>query len=357
MSSDVRQYRRTILGIGSCGRTSPAASTGRPWPRQPQAGAWASPPAQPLSRPPRTSPRTQRDELLVAADLLSLVVSLPTEERTRFGQLLATELRNEYANSDIINRSFGSTAPPDAAVDALVVAEADRFLARNLPSARRALYQLDRTPGERTVLVYAAGSSTPSLRHSTHRGFPFWVPVTVWMIRSTLRSIRSTFSFSRSTRPVSVATAYDSSPTVFWSPMSFWSSQLQSGNCGGSVRACPFGGSSPFRRRPARSSTAVATLPIGPCAVLHDRHLIDLSAAETHLLPNHHTARCQVPPGSTSRSVRTRSVACRRRTECLPRAERCRPWSTRGHSARLDTAACARQASQSQSFVIRSRIE
>ena len=57
MSSDVRQYRRTIPGIGSCGRTSPAASTGRPWPRQPQAGAWASPPAQPLSRPPRTSPR------------------------------------------------------------------------------------------------------------------------------------------------------------------------------------------------------------------------------------------------------------------------------------------------------------
>ena len=100
----------------------------------------------------------QQDEYLVAAELLSLVVSLPTEERTRFDQLLATEQRDEYAKFDIINRSFGSTAPPDPAADVLEVAEEDRFLAQNLPSWRRALFQLDRAPRERTVLVYAAGN-------------------------------------------------------------------------------------------------------------------------------------------------------------------------------------------------------
>ena len=39
----------------------------------------------------------QQDELLVAAELLSLVVSLPPEERIRFDQLVASEQRNETA--------------------------------------------------------------------------------------------------------------------------------------------------------------------------------------------------------------------------------------------------------------------
>ena len=117
----------------------------------------------------------QQDELLVAVELLSLVVLLPPAERTRLDQIVADEQRNEYAKFDIINRSFGSTAPPDPVADALDAAEADRFLAQVLPSARRALFQLDRAPGERTVLVHAAGNESHE-RPDWETALPYYLP-------------------------------------------------------------------------------------------------------------------------------------------------------------------------------------
>lgn len=108
----------------------------------------------------------QHDELLVAAELLSLVAFLPPAERTRLDQIVADEQRNEYAKFDIINRSYGPESPPDPQADALAVAEIDGFLRTNLPATRRALLQLDRPAAERTVVVYAAGNEGHERPHA-----------------------------------------------------------------------------------------------------------------------------------------------------------------------------------------------
>ncbi len=100
----------------------------------------------------------QEDGSLVAAELLSLITSLPPAERTQLDQELASILRSDYAKFDIINRSYGSVTPPNPVADASAVADIDGFLTRHLPSTRRAFFQLDRAPGDRTVIVYAAGN-------------------------------------------------------------------------------------------------------------------------------------------------------------------------------------------------------
>ena len=67
-------------------------------------------------------------------------------------------------------------APPDPAVDAVEVVEVDRFLARNLPSWRRALFQLDRAPGERTVLVHPAGNEGHGRPNAEAACRTIWIP-------------------------------------------------------------------------------------------------------------------------------------------------------------------------------------
>ena len=100
----------------------------------------------------------QKDEILVAQEIISLVRLLPDEERTRVDEIVASEQRNEYRRFDIINRSYGSEAPPDPVTDTATINEIDAFLSAYLPTTRRALLQLDRPAEERTVIVYAAGN-------------------------------------------------------------------------------------------------------------------------------------------------------------------------------------------------------
>ncbi|MCY4286410.1 MAG: S8 family serine peptidase [Thiotrichales bacterium] len=117
----------------------------------------------------------QEDGSLVAAELLSLAISLPPAERTRLDQELAGILRNDYAKFDIINRSFGPDTPPNPVADASAVADSDRFLTRHLPSTRRAFVQLDRAPDDRTVIVYAAGNKGHE-RPNPETALPYYLP-------------------------------------------------------------------------------------------------------------------------------------------------------------------------------------
>ena len=102
----------------------------------------------------------QQDLFVLLEAVLSIVVSLPSGERARADEMEASALRNNYAQFDIINRSFGSAAAPNPVSDVLDAAAADRFLTQYLPRTRRALYQLDRAPGERTIIVYASGNES-----------------------------------------------------------------------------------------------------------------------------------------------------------------------------------------------------
>ena len=117
----------------------------------------------------------QQDEILIANELLSLVASLPPTERTRFDQESASIVRSDYAKFDIINRSYGPDTPPAPVADAAAVSNIDEFLVRNLPSTRRALYQLDRASGNRTVIVYAAGNEGHT-RPSLEASLPYYLP-------------------------------------------------------------------------------------------------------------------------------------------------------------------------------------
>ena len=105
----------------------------------------------------------QADEYQVVVEVfLPLILSLPPEERRRVDEGLAALQSTDYAKFDIINRSFGTSATPDWAADIAAAAEEDALLQRYLPQFRSALYQTDRAPDERTIIVYAAGNDNHS---------------------------------------------------------------------------------------------------------------------------------------------------------------------------------------------------
>ena len=117
----------------------------------------------------------QSDESLIAGEILSLVASLPTQERARFDEVLANQQRDDYRDFDIINRSFGPTNAPDWLQDTADANSADQFLRQVLPRFRDAFVQKDRSAAERTIIVYAAGNESHP-RPDWEAALPYYIP-------------------------------------------------------------------------------------------------------------------------------------------------------------------------------------
>lgn len=117
----------------------------------------------------------QGDTALIARGILSLVASLPAEERARFDEALASQQRDDYTKFDVINRSFGPTNAPDWVQDTANANSEDQFLRQHLPQFRNALYQRDRIAAGRTVIVYAAGNDSHP-RPDWKAALPYYTP-------------------------------------------------------------------------------------------------------------------------------------------------------------------------------------
>ena len=108
--------------------------------------------------------------------LLNLIQALPAADREAFDGLLAQSLKDDYAKFDIINRSYGSKAPPPSlSEDAAVIAQNDAWWNRYLPESLAAERQTDTAAGERTVIVYAAGNESDP-RPDRATALPYFVP-------------------------------------------------------------------------------------------------------------------------------------------------------------------------------------
>ena len=118
---------------------------------------------------------SQFDERDASAFLLSYALTLPEAQRAEFDRDNAGLWNRYYRPFDIINRSYGPGNPPDWDTDRAAVRNDEAFMAAFLPLSRRALYQLDTDPGDRTVIVYAAGNDS-HLRPDREAALPYYVP-------------------------------------------------------------------------------------------------------------------------------------------------------------------------------------
>ncbi len=99
----------------------------------------------------------QRTDALADAAVRQAIALLSPADRTQMDQQLASDLRNEYAKFDIINRSYGTAIFDPQEVSSAVDSEL-RWYRRNMPRYLDALLQVDRAADEKTIVVYAAGN-------------------------------------------------------------------------------------------------------------------------------------------------------------------------------------------------------
>lgn len=109
------------------------------------------------------SPDGQTDQQTVESSLLSFIKSMPDQDRRQIDSTLAQEVDSDYAQYDIINRSYGIGVFDPASIAAVLDDPTqwwgDQFR-QILPETWRAFMQTSRHPDERTIVVYAAGNST-----------------------------------------------------------------------------------------------------------------------------------------------------------------------------------------------------
>jgi len=105
---------------------------------------------------------SQADQRLLDNSLLRYISSLPDQERSRIDKSIAKEVETDYAQFDIINRSFGIGVFDPASINAVLDDPTqwwgERFR-QILPETWRAYMQTGRDPDDRTIVVYAAGNS------------------------------------------------------------------------------------------------------------------------------------------------------------------------------------------------------
>lgn len=99
----------------------------------------------------------QRANAYADATLRTAVAFLPTTDRNILDDELASIQRDNYANFDIINRSYGAAVFDPNVISSAVGSEL-QWYRRYLPKYLNALLQADRPDAEKTILVYAAGN-------------------------------------------------------------------------------------------------------------------------------------------------------------------------------------------------------
>ena len=108
-----------------------------------------------------------------AARLVQEVIELiPFAIRQQFDEEVARLVRDDYANFDIINRSYGVRLSEFAVLNSIEEAE---WFSRHLPQSLNAIWQTGTPDAEKTIIVYAAGNDgdhAPGLGALLPYGFP-----------------------------------------------------------------------------------------------------------------------------------------------------------------------------------------
>ena len=105
----------------------------------------------------------QTDQRDAESTLLLLVSLLPELDRREIDSQLAETIKADYANYDVINRSFGIGVFDPASISAVLNDETQWWgegLREILPQTWRAYMQTGTNPDDRTIVVYATGNQT-----------------------------------------------------------------------------------------------------------------------------------------------------------------------------------------------------
>lgn len=108
-------------------------------------------------------PEAQQAEGQLTRSLLREISQLPVAERKVIDSTLADSIEEDYAQFDIINRSFGIGVFDPVSIEAVLSTETEWWgegLRQILPQTWRAFMQTGTHPDERTIVVYAAGNET-----------------------------------------------------------------------------------------------------------------------------------------------------------------------------------------------------
>ena len=116
----------------------------------------------------------QRADALANNALRFVIAALPVADRRIVDTELASIQRNEYANFDIINRSYGRTLFDPDVVSGAITAEL-RWFGQYLPRYLDAALQADRPDAQKTILVYSAGNDGQPYS-GLGADFPYWIP-------------------------------------------------------------------------------------------------------------------------------------------------------------------------------------
>ncbi|MCY4489079.1 MAG: S8 family serine peptidase [Deltaproteobacteria bacterium] len=122
--------------------------------------------------------RNQAAERHVLQSLLYVIDNLSKSNRDIVDQALAIDVAYEYANFDIINRSYGIGVFDPVAVSELLNDETQWWgegLRQILPRTWRAYMQTETHPDDRTILVYAAGNELQEFS-GLGADIPYYVP-------------------------------------------------------------------------------------------------------------------------------------------------------------------------------------
>ena len=100
------------------------------------------------------------------------IMDLPFSLRREFDDMAAQSVRDNYANFDIINRSYGVRLGP---VTGAQTTDEARWFATYLPETLDAFWQVDSPASDKTIIVYAAGNDSdpyPGLGAALPYAFP-----------------------------------------------------------------------------------------------------------------------------------------------------------------------------------------
>lgn len=117
----------------------------------------------------------QRAERSAGEVVRAAIMGLPPSDREDMDETWAREARENYANFDIINRSYGlSIFDPDV-ISSEIESEL-RWYDTYLPKYLRAQFQVDTPDAEKTILVYAAGNDGEAYS-GIGADLPYYLPV------------------------------------------------------------------------------------------------------------------------------------------------------------------------------------
>ena len=120
----------------------------------------------------------QSDQYTVESSILQYIRDLPDQDRRLVDSILALGIEADYAQYDVVNRSFGIGVFDSASVSAALNDETQWWgegLRKILPEFWRAYMQTGTHPDDRTIVVYAAGNEFEEWS-GLGAEIPYWEP-------------------------------------------------------------------------------------------------------------------------------------------------------------------------------------